>query len=237
MPPLRTPMGEISGNRDIRTHLTPYMRGKIIGCSLFGSSPTEVAVGLNLERSTVRYTLIQDVLRHEGSSLPKDPRRKSYSIAEERKLLRHVRLHPKDTYKQVKTACALICSISTIKTILKRHGITNWRCKRRPELTEAHAAKRLAWCIAHRYWRKEEWGFVVWSDECSVERGRGKRDEWVFRTPAQKWDRNMVQTYGTNKNMKTMVWGAFWDNGRSNLYIMDRDFESKKHGYSAESYL
>jgi hypothetical protein len=47
----------------------------------------------------------------------------------------------------------------------------------------------------------------------------------------------MVQTYGMNKNMKVMVWGAFWDNGRSNLYIMDRDFESVKHGYSANSYL
>jgi hypothetical protein len=47
----------------------------------------------------------------------------------------------------------------------------------------------------------------------------------------------MVQTYGTNKNMKVMVWGAFWDTGRTNLYIMDRDFESKKHGYSANSYL
>ena len=47
----------------------------------------------------------------------------------------------------------------------------------------------------------------------------------------------MVQTYGTNKNMKVMVWGAFWDNGRSNLYIMDRDFESAKHRYSANSYL
>jgi hypothetical protein len=47
----------------------------------------------------------------------------------------------------------------------------------------------------------------------------------------------MVQTYGTNKNMKTMVWAMFWDNGRSNLYIMDRDFESQKYGYSANSYL
>jgi hypothetical protein len=34
-----------------------------------------------------------------------------------------------------------------------------------------------------------------------------------------------------------MVWGAFWDDGRSNLYIMDRDFESAKHGYSGNSYL
>ena len=37
--------------------------------------------------------------------------------------------------------------------------------------------------------------------------------------------------------MKVMVWGCFWDTGRSSLYIMDRDFESAKHGYSAESYL
>jgi len=47
----------------------------------------------------------------------------------------------------------------------------------------------------------------------------------------------MVQTYGTGKNMKIMVWGCFWDLGRSNCYIMDRDFESAKHGYSAKSYL
>ena len=46
-----------------------------------------------------------------------------------------------------------------------------------------------------------------------------------------------MQTYGTNKNMKVMVWGAFWDNGKSNLYIMDRDFKSAKHGYSTNSYL
>ena len=37
--------------------------------------------------------------------------------------------------------------------------------------------------------------------------------------------------------MKVMVWGVFWDNGRSNLYIMDRDFESLKYGYSANSYI
>jgi hypothetical protein len=46
---------------------------------------------------------------------------------------------------------------------------------------------------------------VVWSDECSVEQGRGKRDEWAFRTPTQKWDQEMVQTYGTNKNIKVIV--------------------------------
>ena len=37
--------------------------------------------------------------------------------------------------------------------------------------------------------------------------------------------------------MKVIVWGAFWDLGHTNLYIIDRDFESKKHRYSANSYI
>jgi hypothetical protein len=70
-----------------------------------------------------------------------------------------------------------------------------------------------------------------------VERGRGKATEWVFRTPAQKWYRDMIQTYDCHKNMKVMVLAVFWDTERTSLYIIDRDFESKKHGYSAASYL
>jgi hypothetical protein len=62
-------------------------------------------------------------------------------------------------------------------------------------LTEAHAAARLAWCLRHRYMTYEEWGLFLWSDECSVERGRGKNQEWCFRTPDQKWEREMIQTY------------------------------------------
>jgi hypothetical protein len=47
----------------------------------------------------------------------------------------------------------------------------------------------------------------------------------------------MVQTYNTNKNIKVIVWGAFWDTRRTSLYIIDRDFESKKHRFIANSYL
>ena len=47
----------------------------------------------------------------------------------------------------------------------------------------------------------------------------------------------MVQTYGMNKNIKVMVWGAFWDLGKSGYYIINRDFESAKYRYSANSYL
>lgn len=237
MPPQRTPLGSISSNHVIKKHYSPYQRGIIAGKASEGATPSKIARDLKLPRTSISQTIALDSVRHEGKTLPKAARKKSYTDLEERHILRWVRSRPKDTYKEVIAGCSLNCSKSTVKTILKEHGIQNWKCKRRPYLTAKHAAARLAWCIRHQHWNKETWGMVVWSDECSVERGRGKRDEWCFRTPDQKWHPEMVQTYGTNKNMKTMVWASFWDNGRSKLYIMDRDFESKKHGCSANSYI
>ena len=39
------------------------------------------------------------------------------------------------------------------------------------------------------------------------------------------------------KNIKVIVWGAFWDTGRSNCYIINRNFKLAKHGYLARLYL
>lgn len=78
---------------------------------------------------------------------------------------------------------------------------------------------------------------IYQSDKCSVERGQGKRAEQVFQTTNQLWDKDIVQAYDYKKNLKVIVQGRFWNNSRSNLYIIDRDFESAKHRYSAESYL
>jgi hypothetical protein len=144
MPPSRTPLGSISGNRFKGTHISPYIRGKIAGKASKGCSQRCIAMQLKLTKSTVQYTIVQDELRNEGVSLLRTARRKSYNDHDERILLRYVRLNPKDTYEQVITARGLRCRPTTVKTILRKYGISNWRAKRRPELIEAHAAARLA---------------------------------------------------------------------------------------------
>ena len=95
----------------------------------------------------------------------------------------------------MRKACAITLCNTTLKTILSKHSISNWRAKRRPELTEEVAAKRLAWCLVRKDWTVDEWVKYMWSDECSAERGAGKRGTWVFRTPSQKWNKEMIDTY------------------------------------------
>jgi len=136
------------------------MRGQVKGQATRGANQIDIAKDLKLTLSTVSYTLQQDELRNDGYSLPRKLRGKSYTNAEERLLLRHVRFNLKDTYKQVIATCGLSCKLTTVKKILKRHGICNWRAKKRPELIEAYALARLAWCLVREGWTAEEWGLV-----------------------------------------------------------------------------
>ena len=83
----------------------------------------------------------------------------------------------------------------------------------------------------------DQWRKVIWSDEASVTRGSGKAREWVFGTPDQKWDRDKITEMPNGKAFRIMIWGAFWGSERSDLYLLERDWESKKQGYSAASYI
>ena len=109
--------------------------------------------------------------------------------------------------------------------------------KKRPILNEELAKERLTWAIAHKDWDWEEWKTIIWSDECSVERGSGVRREWVFRTPEQKWYRHFVQPYKKGKDIKIMIWAAIWGNEKCDAFALNRDFESEKMGYSSNSYI
>jgi transposase len=241
MPSPRTPLGVIDSNIKKRKELSPYSRGKVIGARLIGGTLGQIANALNLPKSTVQTTLFLDQLRNHGQSLPRNGAPRAYTDRDERKILRYVRNNPKTKYAKVKEECGVIISTRTIKRILRDNGILSWRAKRRPALTPEVAAKRLEWAKFRKDWPAERFYNIMWSDECSAERGSGKENEWCFGILTQKWNKDFVQTYGKSRDISVMVWACFWwEDGhirRSDLYIMDRDFESKKSGYSARSYI
>ena len=143
MPPQRLPLGVIPGNRLRNCELHPYTRGQITGPYILGFSPAAIVLGLNQPLGTVWSTIARDEARCLGETKARPGRLLEYTIRDERKIVRHVRLFPKYTYTQVISELGLTIKTTTIKKILRIYGITNWRVKRRPTLTEAYAAIRL----------------------------------------------------------------------------------------------
>jgi len=76
--------------------------------------------------------------------------------------------------------------VRTVKRILAKEDIKKWRAKKRPKLTEDHAAERLRWALRYADWTEEDWKSVIWSDECSVKKSKDPRTVWVFRTAYEK---------------------------------------------------
>jgi hypothetical protein len=119
MPPIRTPLAERNGNGHRGGELSEFERGRITGMYDGGTKKAAIQRFYNHPYSTVADTISKSELRNDGVSMPRSGVAKSYSPAKERRILRHVRRFPKETYKQVIVACEVTCKKNTIKKILK----------------------------------------------------------------------------------------------------------------------
>ena len=233
----RTPLSFISSNIIHKKELTSYTRGIIVERAQEGVTPTQIKTSLDVPQQTIVDTINNHDQWSEGASAPRSERPKLYTERQQWAVLRHARLDPKLTYKQLKRVSEVTVSHKTIYQILQDAGITNWLAKKRSKLWPVDVVMRLAWATKYKDWTYSEWAAIIWSDECSVKRESGKRWEWCFRTSGQKWDKEMIQATPKGKDTKVMIWAAFWGDERSDLYELNCDFESKKHGYSARSYI
>ena len=226
---------QISGNRRPGAELSEVARAGIIAESEAGVSKLEIAAEYRVNRSTVYDTINRWKNHHTLESLPRPGQPEKLTRHQKRLLIRIVRRNPQIDYAALKCQVAgVTVTHKTLYRLLKKYHITNWRARKRPKLTPAVARLRLRWA---RKYKGFPWRKVKFSDECSYERGTGKKPIWVFRTSLQKWYHEFIEEVSTGKDLTQMVYAAFWYNGRSELIAMERDPLAAKEGYSARSYI
>lgn len=236
---LRVPLGQINGNRKRGPDLSPYTRGLIIARHQLDLKPRKISYQLQIARSTIYSTIQQEALRDNGNSLSRPGRPRAVSERDKRHILMRIKADPFITYRELRDATDLNISASTFLRILKESGYGHWRARKRPRLTAEHARLRYAWAKAHKNWFWDEWAFIIWSDECSVELGKGKQNIWCFHLNrlGEKWKKEFIQPYKKGKGIAIMIWASIWGDGHSEITIMDCDPESKRQGYFANSYI
>jgi transposase len=225
----RRPLEPISANISLGKELAPHTRAKITTLREEGISIREIAERTKISENTVKWTLKSEPRRNAGITLKRIGRPRSYTERDQRSIIRFVRNNPKAIYTDIRQNLHINLSHDTFCRILNSVGIKNWRAKGRPALEAEDAKVRYAWALVHYRWTTQ-WELIIFSDECSIERGKGAQREWVFRLPSQKWSKEMIQPHTKGGDISIMVWGAIWVGGRSDLVIMSRDDESKGGG-------
>lgn len=230
----------ISVNKPRGKHLNDTEKALLYGQALAGKDVEEIANENGLRADSLRKTFKSISERGTVQTSPRSGRPRVYDDRLIRRAIRKGRETPDITWASLQDHLGLKIDIVTMRKWFTEAGLQNWRKKKRPYLSEASAAARYKWANKHLHWTAEDWSKVMFTDECSVERGRGAKPAFVFRTPAQKWTKEMVETEPAGKQLRQMVWGAIWGQCpiyRSNCIALERDFDAKKNGYSSRSYI
>jgi hypothetical protein len=127
MPPQRTPLRAIDSNQTRGKELSPYIRGKNVSIADQGASVSEIQAQFQVSRQAVRGSITQDFQRPEGELAPCSGRHSTYTIQDERIMLRNLRLYPKSTFNDCRRETGLEMSNSTIKRLAQKYKLYHWR--------------------------------------------------------------------------------------------------------------
>ncbi len=218
-----------------RRELTPAQRAEIIGAHRLGVTAPEIAARLGYKQPTVYYTLRMAEKREDNKSRPRGGPRKT--DAEKDKLLAEVAMAaPTQPLRDLNRNVVPEVSVRTVQRRLKEKTIQKYRARKKPRLTGRHRSLRLQWALEHVDWEHEQWGKIVWSDECSIELGSGQARPYVFRLQGNDYlDTDFVErrTHGT----RVMIWAAFHGTTKSEAVYLPGDPNSARRGVTAERIL
>ncbi len=233
----RASLTSISGNKTSRKKLSLLVKDEISEQAKLGLTLTQIARSLNVSSSIIRSVLrrLQTTLFEVNKF--RSERLLSITSQAARVLLRQLRSKSKIIWRQLKMNIEIDLNARTLNATLRAHGISHWLALRRSKLTSEFTLLRLKWAKKHKNWIVNQWDNVIWSNEAFMARRSDKTSEWMFEILKQKWNRDKVMEILSEKLFFIMIWEAFWGSERSNLYLLDRDFEFKKHDYSAVFYI
>jgi transposase len=213
MPPPRRFGQEVDGNARRGPNISPVDRARIIAKRQLGATTAELAAEYGRSESAIKYTIRTYSSLPTTHEKPRSGRPPLLSLHQKKMIYRKARAAPKIEYSELAEHGVFVNeegyrsklpSRSTLYRALKGQGLTKYRCKVRPKLTQVHASKRVRFC---REYRNFPWGrrTLKFSDECSVQKGSGHNTEWCFRYPWEKWKREMVTEVGTSQKPTQMV--------------------------------
>jgi transposase len=132
------------------SQLSNELKDRIIVRHLGSQSAAKIARDERLPASTVRSLISRWKERDTTNNKPRSGRPPITTPRERRAIVRAARNNPQMPLESIQKVAGVPHSRSTIKRVLHDEGLLHWRSKQRLELTERHAADRLAWALQHQ---------------------------------------------------------------------------------------
>jgi transposase len=199
-----------------KNELTTEQRGAIFYCRQRGDSYKKISETVGCGKTTVFDTLKR--YNETGSMDSKCRSGRPYLINNNQiKRLKRLVTNKKTQNRRLcatgvkelwKKKTGQNVSVNTTRRALYSLGLRNCITRRKPLISPANKATRLAWCLEHENWTKNDWAKVLWSDESTFTQFQQSRTSRVWREPTEEWSLSCVSAT-VKHSPSRMHWGCF----------------------------
>ena len=215
-----------------KPHLTPTKRARITTFHELGLTERAISSRLKVSKTAVHNAIKLYQETNQFHDRPGPGRKRKTTTSDDRWIVRMVKKSPFKTSSQVQKLLGdsgVIVSSSTVRKRLISDGLCAYTPARKPRLTSAMKAKRLAFAHKYKKWTVEDWRKVMWSDESHFEQFGTKRC-YVRRKSGCRFQENCILP--TVKHCESvMVWGCFSWMGRGSLEFLDKNERMNSERY------
>ena len=206
-----------------RRELKPYKRSEIIGQYKARVPLKAISRNLGVSRPTIQYTVKQSEKRGpEQHNLPGRGQPRKTTQDQDDRLYQHLRINNNLRWSEIE-------ELTSIKRTQIRQRMQEIDLKFRQYrrqwsqyLSPTNIRERYKYSRDYGSWNPKDWANVWYTDECSVEIGKGGGREWVWRHSGEAWAPDF-RAIGSQNHDTIMIWAAMRANGRI-VYRIVRDF-------------
>jgi transposase len=178
-----------------KKELTAVQRGTIFYCRQRGDSYRKIAKTVGCGLMTVCDTLKRHAETGSTESRPQSGRPRLMNTGQREALkelvtnndTRNRRLCLSRIQELWTKKTGQDVSARTIQCNLHSAGLWNCVTRRKPLISAANKAARLAWARKHARWTKEDWANVLWNDESTFTQFEQSQTSRVWQIPEEEW--------------------------------------------------
>lgn len=192
-----------------------------------GQSQRNVSKFHNVSRQSVQEIFKKFNRTGDIMDMPRSGRPSKTTIGERRYLINLSKRNPHRTASELSTEweTSFSISIDTCKRILRKYGLFGRIAARKPYLNQVQIRKRLRWAKNYISWNANQWGNVIFTDECRFELF-GKRRQYVRRDIKNRYRNELTLKTCKFGGKSLMVWGAIKYDGSRSLIRCDSTLNS-----------
>ena len=217
------------------SHLDTPTKNRIVGYAQATGNAAEAGRKENVNPRTAQrickhFAETGSTARKKGSGPPT-----KVTDYDKREIVRTARKNRRMALGQLRNQVAADISTSTVRRVLDSEGYHRRVARRVPYLTRKHKQARLAWAKKNKGMSHEDWGRIIFSDECYVYLGNKQGHIYVTRRADEELlDECLVPTF-KQSSVRVMIWGCIIEGEKGPLVVLEYP-EGKGGGMNSTRY-